>query len=413
MRVNLSPQQLLLTLLLLCFAALLRLGNLGNVTSRTPDERVYTSQANIWLQSGRIGLRSMVAQYEAVPEAQYYPPPTRVGMIRLVAVMMRWTGRNDESVGALIACAASVGSLFVLALIGVRFLPALAALLALLFYAVFPPELAIARRTWTDALVELASLLLVWLACEITRNSGRRVWYLLFVAIGSASIAIKESMVVPYGLCALWILWVLLKERGEWKNALLLVSAAALGLVASFGWIAGLVGSFSDLVRIVSGIPTANAGNPYAIEYASGPGYLLLQAFWILSPVTAILGVTGLYAAFIRREELGRNFRPVLLIVLFTLSHVVIAMLMPHWLNLRYVGVTFGPLCLLAGLGGWYVYSIFSSFLGSAQRRVFAGLAIAILIGGAVTDYRRFRRIFVRDATADLSVKMLRDERDR
>src|SRR5580692_6476846 len=98
---------LILIAMLVCLAAGLRLANLGNVNSRTPDERVYTWQAKTWLQSGQAGLRSMVDEYKADAESRLYPPPTRVGMIRLVADLMRWTGRYDETVGAKISCAAS------------------------------------------------------------------------------------------------------------------------------------------------------------------------------------------------------------------------------------------------------------------------------------------------------------------
>jgi len=38
---------------------------------------------------------------------------------------------------------------------------------------------------WTDALVELAGLLLIWLVCEIARDSKRLIWYPLFALIGS------------------------------------------------------------------------------------------------------------------------------------------------------------------------------------------------------------------------------------
>ena len=413
MRVNLSPQQLLLMVLLLFLAGLLRVGNLDNVTSRTPDERVYTRQANIWLQSGQAGFRALVEEYEHDPEVRYYPTPTRAGMIRLVAWAMRWTGRNDETVGAVVSCAASIASLYMVALIGIRFLPPWASLAAVLFYAVFPATLATARRTWTDALVELAGLMLLWLTCEIIRDSRRRTWYLLFAAVGSASITVKESMPVPYGLCALCILWVLIKERREWENALTLVSAAAVGLFASLLWLARMAGSFADFFQIVLGIQGVNATNPYAIEYASGPGYLLLDAFWILSPIVSLLSLVGLYVSFRRPLEVGTISQPILWISLFSISNILVAMVIPHWLNLRYVSVAFGPICLLAGLGAWYLFSVSSKWVAAEQRRVLGGIVTAILIAVAVADYRRFQRIFVRDATADLSIKMLQDERHR
>ncbi len=395
---------IILLAVLVCVAAGLRIKNFSNVNTRTPDERVYTYQAKTWLESGRAGIRSMVDEYKSDAETRWYPPPTRVGMIRLVADMMRWTGRGDESVGARISCAASIGSLIVLALIGIRFLPPWAACVAMLFYAVFPADLAITRRTWTDALVELAGLLLIWFTCEITRNSKRIVWLPLLAVVGSLGVLVKESMPVPYGLCALWILWMLVRRR-EWSRVAILIGATAIGMGASVWWLSAEVGSLADYVAIVMGIPKENAANPYAIEYGSGSPWLMLQAFWIVAPVASVLSVAGLLAVFRKRE------RPLVFIAGFTVAYIGIAMAMPHFLNLRYVGNTFGTFCLLAGLGCWYLISLGLEWLDVTDRRAFAVLAIAIVVGGAVADYLRFQRYFVRDETVDLSIKMLLDER--
>jgi hypothetical protein len=395
---------IILLAVLVCLAAGLRLANFSNVNTRTPDERVYTYQAKTWLESGRAGIRSMVDEYKGDAETRWYPPPTRVGMIRLVADMMRWTGRGDESVGARISCAASIGSLVVLALIGIRFLPPWAACAAMLFYAVFPADLAIARRTWTDALVELAGLLLIWFTCEITRNPKGIAWLPLFAAVGSLGVLVKESMPVPYGLCALWIVWMLVR-RGEWSRVAILIGATAIGMGASLWWLSFQVGSLADYVGIVMGIPKVNAANPYALEYASGSPWLMLQAFWIVAPVASLLSLAGLLAVLKKREG------PLVFLACFTAAYIGIAMAMPHFLNLRYVGNTFGTFCLLAGLGCWYLISLGLEWLDVADRRVFAVIAVAIVLGGAGADYLRFRRYFVRDETVDLSIKMLLDER--
>jgi len=400
-------RNMILMIVLVCVAAGLRLFNLGNVQSRTPDEKVYTYQAKTWIDSGPAGMRSLIAEYKSDADTRLYPPPTRVGMIRLVADLMRWTGKYDESVGARISCAASLGSLVVLALIGIRFLPPWAALAGMLFFAVLPADLAIARRTWTDAMVELAGLLLIWFVCEITRNPQRRVWYLLFALVGSLSLLVKESMPVPYGLCALWILWVLVRRR-LWTNAAILVAATAVGMGASLWWLAGQVGSLGDYVGIVMGIPGVNATNEYALEYASGPPWMLLLAFWIIAPVTSLLGLAGVGAVVWKKRESALVF-----LVCFSVAFIAIAMSMPHWINLRYLGNTFGPVCLLAGVGCWYLISAGWAWLDVADRRPFAVVAIAIVLGGAVADYLRFQRYFVRDETVDLSIKMLVDERNQ
>lgn len=399
--------------LLVVLGGALRLGNLGNVWSRTADETTYTRQANVWLDSGRPGIRSLVEEYQRDAVTRYYPMPTRAGMIGLLAVTMELTGRRDEGVGAIIACAASILSLVVVALLGARFLPARATVGALFFYAVFPPELAIARRTWSDALVELAALLLVWFACEIARNPSRHIWYLLFAAVGGFGITVKEAMPVPYAICAAWTLWILLKEHREFANAALLIAVSAAGCFLSIWWLASMAGGLSNLISVVTGISKVNAANPYAIEYATGPGYLLLDGFWIVSPTTALFCVIGLYAAFRRPPELAGHHTVVLWIALFTLSNIAIAMILPHWLNLRYVSVAFGTYCLLAGVGVWYPFAALWHQVRVVTRPIFAALAAMILIGGAVNDYRYFYGVFVVNGTGDLSIKKIRDQRPR
>ena len=403
------PRRTILMAVLMFVGAWMRVEGLRNVVTRTPDERVYTYQAGVWRQSGVAGIRTLVDEYKADAETRLYPPPTRVGMIRLVAAAMQWTGRNDESAGARISFAASIGSLFVVALIGIRFLPDWAGVAALLFYSVFPAELAIARRTWTDALVEFAGLLLIWCACEISRRPVRMICYLLFALVGSLGILVKESMPVQYGLCALWILWILARRR-EWANAGILVLATAASLAISLWWLSYQVGSLADYIGIVSGIPRENAANPYALEYASGPPYLLLYAFWIAAPMTSLLSLGGLAALW--RPQRDRSL-PLTGMACYSAAYMAIAMAMPHWLNLRYAGAVFGPFCILAGLGCWFLITSGWEWVDAEDRRVFAVVAAMIVIGGAAADYLRFQRFFVRDQTVDLSIKMLIDEHNQ
>jgi len=402
---------------LLCLGAVLRVANLSNVSSRSPDEQVYTIQTKVLLQRGQAGLRSLIAEFQQNPVARLYPPPTRLGYLWPLAAAMRLTGGRDERVGAYLSCAASIGSLFILALIGVRFFPSWATLFALLFFAVSPMELAVSRRAWPDALVEFLGFSLVYVAAEITRDSARRVWYLLFVVLGSLGIAVKESGPVGYGFCAIWVLWVLLIERREWVNGAVLMAGGIAGLAITIAWLAISVGGLSIFAKIVTSIPSSNAGNQYAIEYQSGPGYLLLRALEIMSPVAAVLGLVGLGVLLFSHRKLNllhvpaeaANWQVVGWITLFMLAYLALPMVLPHWLNLRYISVLFGPFYLIAGLGFWYCASLCWNRLRTFDRRVFAGLAIAALSIGAVADYDRFQIIVVRDALKDLSVKMVLD----
>jgi 4-amino-4-deoxy-L-arabinose transferase-like glycosyltransferase len=299
-----------------------------------------------------------------------------------------------------------------MALIGIRFLPDWAGVAAVLFYTVFPAELAIARRTWTDALVEFAGLLLIFCALEISRGPVSRIFYPLFALIGSLGILVKESMPVQYGLCALWILWILARRR-EWANTGILILATVAGLAVSLWWLAHQVGSLADYIGIVTGIPKENAANEYALEYASGPPYLLLYAFWIAAPMTSIFSLAGLAALWRSKEEISWQALPLTGTACYSAAFLAIAMAMPHWLNLRYAGAVFGPFCIFAGLGCWFLVDMGWNWLENEDRRVFAAVAAAVVLGGATADYLRFQRFFVRDQTVDLSIKMLIDEHNQ
>jgi len=185
------------------------------------------------------------------------------------------------------------------------------------------------------------------------------------------------------------------------------------GLAITIGWLAISVGGLSVLANIVTNIPSSNAENLDAIQYQSGPGYLLLRALEIMSPVTAVLGLVGLGVLLFSHRKLNllhvpaeaANWQVVGWITLFMLAYLALPMLLPHWLNLRYISVLFGPFYLIAGLGFWYCASLCWNRLKTFDRRVFAGLAIAALSIVAVADYHRFQRIFIRDGLIDLSIR--------
>jgi hypothetical protein len=352
----------------------------------------------------------MLEEYRRDPAARLYPPPTRIGMIRLVALATELTGDRSEGAGALFSCLASIASLFVAAAIGIRFFPPAAALFGLLFYAVSAMELALARRTWTDAVTEFLAISLIYAAAEITRNSRRVFWYPLFAALGSIALPTKESTLVAYGGCALWAMWVLLKERRAWRNAAILAACVLAGAAVTILWMAASGVAISDLRAEASGVSAANAANEYAIQYASGPGYLLLESFWVINPTAALLCLAGIWTALAGFRRPSAERQP-FWSALFTLAYLALPMVLPHRLNLRYLAAIFGPFYLLAGLGLWRIAGIGANLLEAADRRAFTAVMAGAVLLAAIFDYARFERIFVRAATPDLSVKMMLDSR--
>ena len=133
--------------------AALRIANLGNVIARSPDERAYALHA-FGLEKNGFGsaIGPLCTRPDPERRADFYPPPTRLAFTLPVAAIMRLTGIYDERPGAYLSCAASILSLAAAIWIGLRFFGSWIAVFGGFFLAVFPPELVIARRCWSDAL---------------------------------------------------------------------------------------------------------------------------------------------------------------------------------------------------------------------------------------------------------------------
>ncbi len=387
--------------------AALRIANAGTVKDRTPDERVYTRQAVVLIDEGVAGVRGMVEAYlRSSGDAKMYPPPTRVGYLGMLSFVILLTGDRGENAGAWLSCFCSILALAVAIGIGYRLFGPWVGLLTGVFLAVFPPELVVARRAWQDAVVGCFTLLLIYCASTIAEEP-RRSWASgAIVIFGSAFLLVKETALIVWGLCLLWAAGNLVWRR-DWRRTGILVLAAAAGAAAAIGLLSRAAGGLRPVWQIVSGWNAVNAANPYAIEYLTGPGYLLLPGFWKLSPVVTMLALAGLALVIASRGQGTRNGRVALALAGFVLSFAAIPVILPHWLNLRYLSPIYGSACILAAIAVVEAARVLRPRLEAAD--VLPSLTLAALLLGiaAVTDYQRFDAAFVERGTPDLSIRMV------
>ena len=378
----------------------LRIAKVGNVQSRSPDERIYTTQALAILRGGIAGARASVQTYLHNPELQFYPSPTRIGYASLIAATMRFTGITDERAGAYLACAASILSLALLIPLGLQFFGNGITALASLFLAVYPPELVIARRCWQDALIGLAGIVMLYLTLRISASPRTTLPYILLAGAGSAAVLIKETSVIMYSLCLFAVLWISISER-QFIRAAVLFSTVGIGAFADLGLLASASGSVRGPFEILSHAARLHTLNSYTVQYASGPGYLLLVGFEALTPAITNLAIGGLAIVLIRR---GRLKREPFLLALFVISLVIVFMLVPHWLNLRYLSPAYAPLCLIAGFAVWQLALLAKRLLPRPAFSLIAASGALLIVLALYGDYRRFDRAFVQHGANDLSV---------
>ncbi len=406
--------------LVFAIGIILRVDNLGNVAQRSPDEYTYTYLAQKIVQHGvSEGIKLVTQEQLSNKELWIFfpPPPTRVGYLWLLAGVMKTLNNVGINVGAYISLVFSCISLLLVMALGLRFFNPWITLYALLFMGVSPMELAIARRTWQDAMVGCIGLSLIYFSCEISRNIKRPIWYLILIVIGTYYVSVKESGIFIYGLCVMWLLWVLLIKEKSILNGMCLIILSALGVgvaITILTQISGGVTTIIDSMRCwVKAMPT----NQYAIEYQSGPWYYFLEGFWIVSPLSAILCLIGIAGSLLPQEILPKtgtfsnavNHRAIRGIVLFIIVFMTAAILTPLFQNMRYVSVLYAPFYLISGLGLWCVISIARSMLKVFYFRIAVASIIVAIIFMAVRDYKAFEKIFIRTGIKDVSIKMLRD----
>lgn len=392
----------------------LRIHNLYNVTVRSPDEQIYTQQAKTIADLGKDGVKLLMQAHNAKKELWIYPPPTRIGYLGLLAQVMNTAKRTDPGLGAYISFVFSIISLLLLILLGLRFFNPWASLYALTFMAVSGMDLAIARRTWLDAMLGCMGLALIYFCCEITRDSKRIFWYILFILIGSYSLLVKETAPAIYGLCIIWVLWVLfIKEKAHLKGALFIIASgagagiSALILIQAAG---GIKPIYEVMQHVKLGLPT----NTYAIEYQSGPWYNFLRGFWIISPLSAFLFILGAAGVVLHKGKLQKyvtlaNIQAMYGIIFFIIAFMVFSIALPYCQNLRYVSVLFAPFYLTAGLGLWYLISLIRAKLSNFSLVLVSALCLSVIILAAINDYQSFQKIFVKTGIMDVSIRMVRE----
>ena len=387
----------------------LRVGTIGSVDVRSPDERNFTRQAKMVQEEGVGGVRTLVQEFRDDTSRFMSASPTRAGYLWILAGAMSVTGLEDERAGAYLSCAASVLSLLMLCWIGWRFFNPTIGVLGALFYAFSPIELAVSRRCWQEAPAELLILLIVFLACEITRGSRRSAHFVLLGLLGAVSVTIKESSALGFMLCLAWVLLVLAQGR-EWRAFAIAVGSGVLGVVAGVLWISYNLGSVQTLIEFSEVAARFYQTNQYSIVYEGGSPYLLIEALWTLSPVILLASGVGIVLLVRGRSwwPLGESaWKSAVGMSIIVLIFVSLSVFLPHKQNPRYIASAFGMWYLLGALGLWYAITSIRIIAPRTERRTFGTILGLLLLLAALSDYRAYQVRILGTGIQDLTVRML------
>jgi hypothetical protein len=391
-------------------AIALRLGN-REVAQRTPDEKFYMDYATQVADSGIQGARALLDRYNRDTRQWIYPPPTRFGYINLVAAVMKLSGASAEQAAVSVSSIFSILGFLVVALLGLRFFDRWAVLVGLALLSVSPLDLAIARRAWQDSVWGCVGAFLFYLCMEASISSRPKLWRTCFWAVAAYYLTIKESALFVYGICTLWLVtsaW--LQERSVQKCLRIAIMSAVVG-AASFAALAWYSGGASPLVETIQHWTLAQGWNQYAHLYQRGPWYSFFIGFWVMSPITTLFCMVGIATIICSRNSRlglltldGRQRQSGWAMIYLIATLIFLMTVSPQCKNLRYVTILFGPCCLLSGLGIVYLLALAKCNLALSEYRSVLCAVVIVLALTCLTDYRRFKRVFVQYALNDLAI---------
>lgn len=398
---------LLLTVILIA-AAILRITYFNPGLARTPDERTYTRQALIELAQGPAGFGFLGREFYRNPAmVSRLPSPARVGFISLVAAFMRITGDYSPLAGAYLSLFASLASLLLVAFTAYRFLSPAAAVVATLFYAVFPFDLTVYRRAWEESLIAMLTLAILALAARMGGLRGGRFYAALaaFAALGVLCFTTKQNSALVFLLAAAGLALQFFL-RGKRRAAVLTAASAAAATAAYLVLLAGLFGGFVSSINLVREYIHYSGINPYSVQFDSGPLWMIPAGFFLTSPFLLVASLAGFAVTLskaVRARSLAGEGLPLGIVLIAGI--MVLLQVVTHRYSFRYMAPIFGPICLLAGIGADAVLPHFYKLLvplGRTAAWAILGFAVAV---AALRDFNVARSRFLLPQIQDLAMR--------
>jgi len=374
----------------------------------TPDEDAYAHFYALPMHSGGLGeLPRLVREYNARPDMSQYPPPTRVGHLWAIVGLMDLTASSTIQTAACVSAIASILMLLLITRIGLGFLNAWVAVLALLFAVVSPLDLALARRVWGDELVALLALAAAWAFLEHAAGGRHRSWKIACLAFSGYSILVKETGLLLLALATIGLAAVAWRAAGA-RGAAGALLGGLITLLVSLATIAAACGGLEPFLATLARAASANPVTAYSRDYQSGGPLYYARGLALLQPLPVALGLLSAALAAVRAPLMCRSWespraRGTLLTLAWLALGVSSVALAWPLKNMRFLSPIYAPLDLLA-----------ASLLGSAMRwlrvrwpgtpfRVGVALGAAVLLAAAFADHQRFVEFFIRRGIPDLA----------
>ena len=378
---------------ILLLAAVLRFANF-RVVDRSPDEKLWTEFGAHIAREGPAWVTSTARAFDRDEDVEF-PWPERIGYTCLVGLAMRVSGDTTVRAPEALSTITSLTAVALTGVIALEFLEPWTAVPAMLFFAVSPLDLALARRAWQDDVMALVTLLAVWAFLRHLRSGGRGA-LAAFFAIAGYGMLVKESGVIAFALGTLGLAWIAWLRSRRLREPLLVLALGAVTALCAFAVVVGVTGGWAELRRLYALSREALAPDDYLRRYQmGGPGYYV-TGLRILQPVPFLFGAAAALLAilrvpFLRGSERSRGALAALGALVLGFGAVAFGY---YSKNMRFLSPIYAPTFLLAAaliaaIAGW----VRARAPRALARTVIAVIAIAVAASAAL-DVRRFDHWF-------------------
>ena len=377
------------------------------VADRSPDELLYSQFGRGIAHEGLAWFPRMVGQYTGEGDVEY-PWVHRAGFLSLVALAQRVSGRHGPVAGELLSSAASIAVVAFTGVIAWNLLSPWCAALAMLFLAVSPLDLALARRAWQDDVVACATLLIVALLFQALARPAERRWYVAFFVASGASLLIKESVAIPFGLGGVALAWDAWSRTHDLRRT---VPPLAWGIVVTtlvVGAVLALCGGLAPAQALLAMTPEAWKPDAYLREYQSGgvgyyvTGLSILQPVpWLLGCVAALFAVVGV--PFLRGPwRAASGGRALRMLGGYVLIFLAVSCAYSSK-NMRFLSPIYSPVAMSAAALVVGALARLRPRVPAAAWRGTVAVTTGLLLFAAWSDARRFDHYFIEIQIQDLA----------
>ena len=377
------------------------------VTDRSPDEQLYSQFGHGIAHEGLGWFPRNVAEYVDSQDVEY-PWVHRVGFLSLVALAQVASGRHDPVAGELLSTTCSVAMVALTGVLAWNLLSPWTAAVAMLFLAVSPLDLALARRAWQDDVVALATLIMTAFLMRALARPGQRSWRVAFYVTSGLSLLIKESVAIPFALGGLVLAWDAWSRTRDVRRALAPLAWGVIVTALVLAAVVALCGGPERARALLALTPEAWAPDAYLREYQTGGVGYYVTGLRILQPVPWALGCGAALLAIMGAPLLagpwcsvtgGRALRVLgAYVVVFLIVSCVYSSK-----NMRFLSPIYAPVAMLAAALVRRLIAWLRARVPPVAWRGAVLATAALLVFSAWRDARRFDHYFNEIQIQDLA----------